>query len=118
MSDQPVQPFCAIHSAQHVIGGKWTLVTIWHLREGRMRFGELERAIGEVSQKALTDCLKHIEHEGLVSRTVHAEVPLRVEYELTPLGRTLLPIVEALTTWAERHQSEIQHHTTLTIVLS
>jgi DNA-binding HxlR family transcriptional regulator len=117
MSEQPVQSFCAIHSAQHVIGGKWTLVTIWHLREGRMRFGELERAIGEVSQKALTECLKHIEHAGLVTRTVHAEVPLRVEYELTPFGRTLLPIVEALTTWAERHQADIQNHSTRTVAL-
>src|SRR3954470_10061501 len=101
------QPFCAIQSAQQLIGGKWTLVVLWHLRAGRLRFGELERAIGEVSQKALTDALKHLEGAGLLTRTVHAEVPPRVEYALTPLGRTLLPLVEAIETWATRHQSEI-----------
>lgn len=101
------QPFCAIHSAQQLIGGKWTLIVVWHLREGRKRFSEIERAIGDVSQKALTDALKHLEGAGLLTRTVFAQVPPRVEYALTPLGRTLLPIVEAIELWAGRHQSEI-----------
>jgi DNA-binding HxlR family transcriptional regulator len=104
------EAYCAIHASQRVIGGKWSLVTLWHLRGGRRRFGELERAIGTVSQKALTECLKHLEASGLVSRTVHAEVPPRVEYELTPLGLTLLPIVEAIEAWAVRHQGEIEAH--------
>lgn len=104
---QATHAFCAIHTAQHLIGGKWTLVVVWHLRSGRLRFGEIERAIGDVSQKALTDTLKHLEAVGLITRTVFPEVPPRVEYALTPLGRTLLPIVEAIETWTTRHQAEL-----------
>jgi DNA-binding HxlR family transcriptional regulator len=104
---QPTHVFCAIHTAQHLIGGKWTLIVVWHLRAGRKRFGEIEKAIGDVSQKALTDALKHLEKSGLITRSVFAEVPPRVEYALTPLGRTLLPIVEAIETWVARHQPEL-----------
>ncbi len=104
---QPTHAFCAIHTAQNLIGGKWTLIVVWHLRSGRLRFGEIEKAIGDISQKALTDALKHLERTGLITRTVYPEVPPRVEYALTPLGRTLLPIVEAIETWVERHQSEL-----------
>lgn len=104
---QPTHPFCAIHTAQHLIGGKWTLIVLWQLRAGRKRFGEIEKAIGDVSQKALTDALKHLEKSGLLTRTVFPEVPPRVEYALTPLGRTLLPLVEAIETWVERHQPEL-----------
>jgi DNA-binding HxlR family transcriptional regulator len=105
---RPTHAFCAIHTAQQVIGGKWTLIVVWHLRSGRLRFGELEKAIGDISQKALTDALKHLESAGLLTRTVFPEVPPRVEYALTPLGRTLLPIVEAIETWVERHHPELQ----------
>lgn len=108
---QATHAFCAIHIAQHLIGGKWTLIVVWHLRSGRLRFGEIERAIGDVSQKALTDTLKHLEASGLITRTVFAEVPPRVEYALTPLGRTLLPIVEAIETWTARHQAELSSGT-------
>ncbi|MBA3698179.1 MAG: helix-turn-helix transcriptional regulator [Planctomycetes bacterium] len=104
---EPTREFCAIHTAQQLIGGKWTLIVVWHLRSGRLRFGEIERAIGDVSQKALTDALKHLDGAGLITRTVFAEVPPRVEYALTPLGRTLLPIVEAIETWIERHQADL-----------
>jgi DNA-binding HxlR family transcriptional regulator len=104
---QATHAFCAIHTAQQLIGGKWTLIVVWHLRSGRLRFGEIEKAIGDISQKALTDALKHLESSGLITRTVYPEVPPRVEYALTPLGRTLLPIVEAIETWTERHQSEL-----------
>ena len=107
MSGQPTHPFCAIHTAQQLIGGKWTLIVVWHLRSGRLRFGEIEKAIGDISQKALTDALKHLEGAGLITRTVFPEVPPRVEYALTPLGRTLLPIVEAIETWVTRHQADL-----------
>jgi DNA-binding HxlR family transcriptional regulator len=106
-SRPPTRAFCAIHTAQELIGGKWTLIVIWHLRSGRLRFGEIEKAIGDISQKALTDALKHLEGAGLITRTVFPEVPPRVEYALTPLGRTLLPIVESIETWVERHHTEL-----------
>jgi DNA-binding HxlR family transcriptional regulator len=107
MPRQAPRPNCAIHTAQQLIGGKWALVVLWHLRDERRRFGELERAIGDVSQKALTECLKHLEASGLIERTAYAEVPPRVEYALTPLGRTLLPIIAAIEEWIGLHQAEV-----------
>ena len=98
---------CPIHDVQRLIGGKWCVVVLWHLREGTLRFAELERAIGAVSAKSLTESLRHLEHEGLVTRTVHPVVPPRVEYALTPLGRTLHSTIQALVTWTEAHQEEV-----------
>jgi DNA-binding HxlR family transcriptional regulator len=99
---------CPIHDVQRLIGGKWCVVVLWHLREGTRRFAEIERAIGDVSAKSLTESLRHLEHEGLVTRTVHPVVPPRVDYALTPLGRTLVPILESLQEWSLRHGSEIR----------
>lgn len=99
---------CPIHDVQRLIGGKWSLVVLWHLARSKRRFAELERAIGDVSAKALTENLRALEHEGLVHRAVFAEVPPRVEYSLTELGRTLVPLVDAIQAWGEAHRGEIE----------
>jgi DNA-binding HxlR family transcriptional regulator len=98
---------CPTHDVQRLIAGKWCLVALWHLKDGRRRFAELERAIGNVSAKALTESLRHLEREGFVARTVFPEVPPRVEYELTPLGTTLLPILDSIQAWAIAHRGQI-----------
>ncbi|MBL8861497.1 MAG: helix-turn-helix transcriptional regulator [Planctomycetes bacterium] len=95
---------CPIHDVQRRIGGKWHLVVLWHLRGGQRGFAELERAIGDVSAKALTEALRHLEQEGLIARTVRPVVPPRVDYALTPTGTTLVPILEALQEWSLRHR--------------
>jgi DNA-binding HxlR family transcriptional regulator len=95
---------CPIHDVQRRIGGKWHLVVLWHLKGGKRGFAELERAIGDVSAKALTEALRHLEKEDLIARTVHPTVPPRVDYALTPLGTTLVPILEALQDWSVRHR--------------
>lgn len=99
---------CPIHDVQRLIAGKWCVVVLWHLRGGTRRFAEIERAIGDVSAKALTEALRHLEREGLITRTVHPTVPPRVEYALTPLGTTLVPILEALQDWSIRHKGEMR----------
>ncbi len=101
-------PECPIHEVQRRIGGKWHLVVMWHLRGGTRRFVEIERAIGDVSAKALTEALRHLEAEGIILRTAHPTVPPRVEYELTPLGQTLVPILESLQDWSIRHKREFR----------
>jgi DNA-binding HxlR family transcriptional regulator len=98
---------CPIHAVQRLIGGKWSFVVLWHLREGTRRFAEIERAIGNVSAKALTESLRHLEREGLITRTAFPTVPPRVEYALTPLGRSLEPILVALQDWSIRHGGEL-----------
>jgi DNA-binding HxlR family transcriptional regulator len=80
-----------------VIGGKWKPLILWHLRDGEaMRFSALRRAMPAITQKMLTQQLRELESDGLITRTVFAEVPPRVEYGLTGLGRDGIPILEAL----------------------
>jgi DNA-binding HxlR family transcriptional regulator len=85
------------------VGNKWTLLVVECLQEGTHRFSELSRRIGGVSQKVLTQTLRTMERDGLVTRTVFAEVPPRVEYTLTDLGRTLIRAVDPIARWAEEH---------------
>ncbi|GAA1069937.1 MULTISPECIES: helix-turn-helix domain-containing protein [Kitasatospora] len=87
---------------------KWTLLVVATLDEGRLRFGELHRHIPGISQRMLTLTLRNLQRDGLVSRTAHAEVPPRVEYALTDLGRSLIPPALALAGWAVEHNARIQ----------
>ncbi|MFE3456521.1 winged helix-turn-helix transcriptional regulator [Nocardiopsis aegyptia] len=87
---------------------KWTLLVVSTLDEGRLRFTDLQRRIPGISQRMLTLTLRNLERDGLVSRTAYAEVPPRVEYELTPTGRSLLPPALALAGWAIEHIEEIE----------
>jgi DNA-binding HxlR family transcriptional regulator len=85
------------------IGDKWTALIIGLLDEKTMRFSELQHSIGGISQKMLTQTLRSLERDGLVTRTIYAEVPPRVEYTLTPLGKTLTKPLELIRQWAESH---------------
>ena len=89
------------------VGNKWTLLVVECLQEGTHRFSELRRRIGGVSQKVLTQTLRRMERDGLVTRTVYAEVPPRVEYALTELGNTLIKAVDPIARWAEEHIAAI-----------
>ncbi|HET6478757.1 MAG TPA: helix-turn-helix domain-containing protein [Actinoplanes sp.] len=90
------------------ICNKWTLLIVATLDESRVRFTDLRQQIPGISQRMLTLTLRNLERDGLVSRTVHAEVPPRVEYELTPTGRSLLPPALALAGWAMEHVPHIE----------
>ncbi|MEV7425580.1 MULTISPECIES: winged helix-turn-helix transcriptional regulator [unclassified Streptomyces] len=87
---------------------KWTLLIVATLEEGRMRFTELHRHVPGISQRMLTLTLRNLQRDGLVSRTAYAEVPPRVEYELTPMGQSLIPPALALASWAIEHNGQIQ----------
>lgn len=89
------------------IGDKWSVLVVELLGGGPLRFNELRRMIGSISQKMLTTTLRGLERDGLVSRTVHATIPPRVDYELTDLGRELLEPVRALGAWARANQARI-----------
>ncbi|GIF04771.1 winged helix-turn-helix transcriptional regulator [Actinoplanes siamensis] len=84
-----------------LVGDKWSLLVIGHVGQGPVRFGAPQRAVTGVSHRMLTVTLRQLERDGLVTRTVYACVPPRVEYALTTLGETLLPPVKALGSWAE-----------------
>jgi DNA-binding HxlR family transcriptional regulator len=89
------------------LSDKWLGLVLGALGEGSKRHGELARRIAGVSQKMLTQTLRMLERDGLVTRTVTPSVPLRVDYELTPLGRTLLPVMVGIKDWAEAHMDEV-----------
>lgn len=90
------------------IADKWSLLVIATLQAGRLRFSELQAHIPGVSQRMLTLTLRHLERDGLISRTVYAEVPPRVEYELTETGRTLIAPSTAFAEWAIAHHGDIE----------
>jgi DNA-binding HxlR family transcriptional regulator len=90
------------------IGDKWSVLILGLLADGPRRFTELARAIEGVSQKMLTQTLRGLERDGLITRTVHASVPPRVDYELTPLGRTLTAPLGALEAWARDHIVQVE----------
>lgn len=89
------------------IGGKWTMIIINRLSTRSMRFNELKRDIGTISQKVLTDTLRELEKDGLVNRTVTPSIPPRVDYELTPLGHDLLGPINALGEWAIANREKV-----------
>ena len=88
-----------------LIGDKWKVLILRELMQGTRRFGELKKSIGSVPPKVLTSQLRDMEEKGLLSRTVYAEVPPRVEYALTETGLSLRPVLDAMRIWGERYQS-------------
>ena len=97
-------PACPVETTLMLIGDKWKVLILRDLMPGTKRFGELKKSVGNVSQKVLTSQLRDMEANGLVTRQVYAEVPPRVEYSLTDLGRRLKPILDAMWTWGEEYK--------------
>jgi DNA-binding HxlR family transcriptional regulator len=97
---------CSMELSLAVIGGKWKPLILWHLRDvGTLRFSALRRTMPTITQKMLTQQLRELEADGLITRTVHAEVPPRVEYGLTEHGRDIIPILEALCRFGKQFEA-------------
>ena len=99
---------CPSRAVLDRIADKWTALIIYALSDGTLRYGELQRRIGGITQKMLTQTLRSLERDGLVQRKVYPVVPPRVEYSLTRLGRTLIEPLRALCRWSEKHLAELQ----------
>lgn len=97
-------PACPVETTLTLIGDKWKVLILRDLMPGTKRFGELKKSVGNVSQKVLTTQLRAMEKNGLVNRKVYAEVPPRVEYSLTELGKSLKPILDSLWRWGEEYK--------------
>ena len=100
-------PACPVETTLMLIGDKWKVLILRDLLDGTKRFGELKNSVGGVSQKVLTAQLRDMEDSGLVSRKVYAEVPPRVEYSLTDLGRSLQPILDAMRNWGTEYKESL-----------
>jgi DNA-binding HxlR family transcriptional regulator len=103
-----LEPQCPSRLVLDRIADKWTALVIQILALGTMRYAELQRTIGGISQKMLTQTLRSLERDGLVQRKVHPVVPPKVEYSLTRLGRTLIEPLHELCRWSEKHLAELQ----------
>ena len=97
-------PACPVETTLTLISDKWKVLILRDLMPGTKRFGELKKSIGTVTQKVLTAQLRQMEASGLLTRTVYAEVPPRVEYTLTDLGRSLRPVLDAMEAWGKAYQ--------------
>jgi len=92
-----------------VISGKWKAVILWHIgHEGTHRFNELQKLFTKISNKMLTNQLRELEEDGIINRKVFAEVPPKVEYSMTELGMTLIPIIDMLYEWGKKRMDEIK----------
>ena len=101
-------PACPVETTLTLISDKWKVLILRDLMNGTLRFGELKKSIGHVTQKVLTAQLRQMEASGLLTRKVYAEVPPRVEYTLPDLGYSLKPVLDTLWVWGEGHQAKMR----------
>lgn len=98
---------CGLDAAVDVVGGKWKPLLLWALAEAPRRYGELRREVEGISEKVLIQQLRELEHDGIVERTVHEQVPPKVVYSLTPLGLALNQALAPLGEWGEANMDHI-----------
>lgn len=98
-------PACPVATTVQLIGSKWKLLILRNLLARPWRFNELRKSLEGISQKVFTDSLRSMEEDGLVTRTVYPEVPLRVEYSLSPLGGSMRPIIQAMEQWGAQYKA-------------
>lgn len=99
---------CPVETTLNIISGKWKGVILYRLLGGKQRFGELKKMMPKITCRTLTMQLRQLEQDGIVKRTVYAEVPPRVEYELTALGESMRPIIQAIYDWGTDYQKKMQ----------
>lgn len=101
-------PACPVATMVQLIGSKWKLLIMRNLMARPWRFNELKKDLEGISQKVLTDSLRSMESDGIVTRTVYPEVPPRVEYALSPLGESMRPIMKAMELWGTEYKKTLQ----------
>ncbi len=105
---EDILPECPVATTVSLIGSKWKLLIMRNLLARPWRFNELQKSIDGISQKALTEALRSMEADGIVSRTVYPEVPPRVEYALTELGESMRPIIKSMETWGMGYKEQLR----------
>ena len=104
---EDILPECPVATTVSLIGSKWKLLIMRNLLARPWRFNELQKSIDGISQKALTEALRSMEADGIVSRTVYPEVPPRVEYSLTELGESMRPIIKSMENWGMAYKEQL-----------
>jgi len=104
---------CPVTATMRLIGGKWKMIILWCITNEVNRFGELQRAIPAITKKVLTEELRALESDGLITRTVYPGLPLKVEYHITSLGETLRPMLNSMANWGEQYAIPTQASATV-----
>jgi DNA-binding HxlR family transcriptional regulator len=107
MIDKKSLPPCPVETMMVLMGDKWKVLIVRDLLEGTKRFGELKKSVGTITQKVLTQNLRAMEENGLLTRKIYAEVPPRVEYTLTEVGKSLKPVLDTMYAWGEWYQESM-----------
>lgn len=94
---------CSVEAALNEIGGKWKSLILCALKDGKLRFSEINNKLPDITQRMLTKTLRELEKDGIINRKVYAEVPPKVEYSLTPKGKSVIPILDALCQWGKEY---------------
>lgn len=95
---------CPIEYTMNMVAGKWKLVILWHLsQEKTMRYGEIKKSLSNITHKMLSQQLKELEADGFIHRESYPQIPPKVEYSLTPLGESFLPVLDSLSNWGKSH---------------
>ena len=106
---QAVDEQCPVEVGLNILSGKWKLKILWHLSKGTVRFNELQRLLGSITTKTLTQQLRELEEQGMIVRKVFPEIPPKVEYSLSELGATLKPVLSQLCDWGKTYHSSRLH---------
>lgn len=97
-----------VQATLKVLGGKWKLLILWHLKDKAKRYSELKRLIPEITEKMMIQQLRELESDGIVSRNMLAEMPPKVEYDFTDYGRTIIPVLKPLCDWGQEHLKRME----------
>lgn len=108
MTNESTQGTVFVQTTLKVLGGKWKILILWHLKDGTKRFSELKRLMPEITEKMLIQQLRELERDGIVNRYIYSEVPPKVEYSFTEYGLTLKPVLQVLCNWGENHLKRSQ----------
>ena len=103
---QAVDKQCPVEVGLNILSGKWKLKILWHLSSGTIRFNELQRLLGNITTKTLTQQLRELEADGFITRYDYKEVPPHVEYNLTDLGKSFIPVFEHMKQWGDENLSD------------
>ena len=101
---------CPMEIGLNILGGKWKLKILWHISKGAVRFNELQRRLGKITTKTLTQQLRELEDQKIIQRTVYPDNPPKVEYALTELGESIYPVLKSLCDWGTNYQSAVSEN--------
>ncbi|MBD0269374.1 MAG: winged helix-turn-helix transcriptional regulator [Cyanobacteria bacterium Co-bin8] len=108
MSEALTEGTLFVQTTLKILGGKWKILILWHLKEETRRFSELKRLIPEITEKMLSQQLRELASDGIISRKAYSELPPKVEYSFTAYGKTLVPVLQALCNWGEDHLERLK----------